>query len=90
MSLSPRWQMCLSCRGWEEAFCEARDPLGLVLCPVHVEESGGDRWASASSGEQSGQPWSWAEQRGDRVTGLGRTAAWRPECGAEAGPLFSV
>lgn len=49
-------------------FCEARGPLGLVLCPVHVEKSGGDRWVTASSGEQSGQPWSWAEQRGASVT----------------------
>ena len=71
MSINPPWQLCLSCGGWEGAFCEARGPLGLVLCSEHEEEPGGDRWVSASSGEPSGQPWSWAEQRGVS------TGAWR-------------
>ncbi|CAN0551068.1 unnamed protein product [Rangifer tarandus platyrhynchus] len=31
MSSNPPWQLCLSCGGWEEAFCEARGPSALFF-----------------------------------------------------------
>lgn len=56
MSLSPRGRCVFPAGDGRRRSVRARDPLGLVLCPVHVEEPGGDRWASASSGSRVDSP----------------------------------